>query len=260
MNENEKVIAALGMGDGREAKESDLQALLEKSQHTADVWSGRAKKLAEEKAALEAELRRVRSGQAVKDATESLTEADLGDTPKDFVETSGKVAAKLVEQAEGRQSEEIRKLREEIAARDSNAFLAAIGAANRKFFSDIAPGGDKAELWARFTDSNRETLAAIVQGHDVARFNRQVEAFYREIGVPNPSGGEGASAAPAPREIGGANGGTAADAAGERTYTTQEYLEALDRAETGFRANGDRKAYDAATSLLNKALAEGRVK
>ena len=262
MNDNEKVIAALGItGDGQEVKKDDLQAQLEKSQHTADVWSGRAKKLAEEKAALEEELRRVKSGQAVKDATDKLTEAELGDTPRDFVKTSGIVAASLVEQAEGRQTEELKKLREEIAERDKNVFLAAIQSANQKFFSDIAPGGDKAEMWAKFQASNRETLAAIMQTHDVARFTRQVDAFYREIGVPNPSGVQGGPAAPDPRStVGGESRADGVDPANGKTFTQQEYLAALDKAESDFRANGDVKAYRAATDALSKALNEGRVK
>ena len=261
MNGKEKVIAALGMGEGQEAQKDDLQAMLEKSQHTSEVWAGRARKLAEEKAALEEQLRRAKTDRAVTDATDRLTDDQLGDTPRDFVKTSGMVAASLVEQAEGRQTEELKKLREEIAERDKNVFLAAIESANRKFFSDVAPGGDKAEMWAKFTASNRETLAAIMQTHDAARFNQQVEAFYREIGVPNPSGVQGGSAAPDPRSTVGGESRAETDAhADGKTFTQDEYLAALDKAESDFRANGDVKAYRAATEALSKALNEGRVK
>lgn len=262
MNNSEKVIAALGeTGGGPEAGKEDLQAKLEKSMHTADVWSGRAKKLAEEKAALEEELRRIKSKDAVRNATERLTPEELGDTPKDFVETSGRVAAALVEEAEGRQTEELRKLREELAERDRNSFRDAIGAANRKFFEDVGPGGDKSAMWEQFKSNNRETLAAVMKTHDVARFNRMVEAFYREIGVPNPSGVQGGSVAPDPRStVGGQNGvGGGANADGQ-TFTQEQYLKALEKAEDDFRASGDVKAYRAATDALNRALNEGRVK
>lgn len=262
MNGNEKVMAALASaGEGQEVGKDDLQSQLEKSQHTADVWSGRARKLAEEKAALEEELRRIKSGAEVKAVTDKLTEAELGDTPKEFVEKSGLVAAKLVEQASGRQSEELKKLRAEIAERDRVSFLNAIGAANQKFFADVGPGGDKSAMWEQFKTSNRETFAAIMQTHDAARFNQLVGSFYREIGVPNPSGVQGASAVPDPRStVGGQNGvGSGADADG-RQFTQEQYLAALEKAEADFRANGDVKAYRAATDALNKALNEGRVK
>jgi len=262
MNDNEKVIAALGeTGAGTEIKKDDLQAQLEKSQHTADVWSGRAKKLAEENAAIKEELRQLKAGSAVKSVTEKLTPEELGDTPKDFVETSGKVAATLVEAAEGRQAEELKKLRAEIAEKDKNTFLNAIGTANQKFFADVGPGGDKTAMWEQFKANNRETFAAIMQTHDTARFNQMVGSFYREIGVPNPSGVQGGSAAPDPRStVGGQNGvggGTAADG---QQFTQEEYLAALEKAETDFRATGDIAAYRAATGALNKALNEGRVK
>lgn len=262
MNDNEKVIAALGeTGAGTEAKNDDLKSQLEKSQHTAEVWAGRTKKLAEENDALKKELQQLKSGNAVKAATESLTEADLGDTPRDFVEKSGLVAATLVEQAEGRQAEELKKLRAEIAERDRASFLNAIGSSNRKFFSDVGPGGDKAAMWEQFKSSNRETFAAVMQTHDVARFNQLVGAFYREIGVPNPSGEQGGAAVPDPRStVGGESGAETGARLDGKTFTQEEYLAALDKAESDFRATGDVKAYRAATEALGKALNEGRVK
>ena len=85
--------------------------------------------------------------------------------------------------------------------------------------------------------------------------------FYREIGVPNPSGVQGGSAAPDPRSTVGGESRAETDAhADGKTFTQDEYLAALDKAESDFRANGDVKAYRAATEALSKALNEGRVK
>ncbi len=262
MNESEKVKAALGeTGAGQEVSKEDSQAQLEKLQHTADVWSGRAKKLAEENAAMKEELRQLKAGSAVKSAADKLTPEELGDTPKEFVEASGRVAARLVGDAEARQAEELKRLRAEMAEKDENVFLNAIGAANQKFFADIGPGGDKSAMWEQFKSSNRETYEAIMHTHDTSRFNQLVGSFYREIGVPNPSGVQAGSVAPEPRStVGGQNGvgtGTAGDG---HTYTQDEYLAALDKAESDFRATGDVKAYRAATAALNSALNEGRVK
>jgi hypothetical protein len=261
MNDNEKVLAALGepKGNTENAGGEDLKAQLEKAQHASEVWGGRAKKLAEEKAALEEELRKVRASTEARDAVDKLTPEQLGDTPREFAEAAVTAAAGIMNGAQAKQNEELAKLRAEIAEKDRKAFLSQISAMNPRFFESVTPGGDKAAMWDKFRASNRETYAAIMASNDVGRFNNFVASFYREIGVPNPSGDYG-YAAPDPRSTAGSNGDVAPNATEGKTYTTQEYLDALDAAETSFRANGDRKAYDEATALLNKALKEGRVR
>lgn len=270
MNDNEKVLAALGNGDAAKSigdgKESSLEGQLEKAQHTSDVWAGRAKRLAAEKAKIEAEkaeveeeLRRLKSGSAAEAAVEKLTPEQLGDTPKEFAKAAVTAAAQLVSGAEGKHNEEMAKLRAEIAEKERKAFVDQIGMANPKFFNDVAVGGDKQAMWEQFKLSNRETFAAIMESNDTSRFNRFVGQFYREIGVPNPSGSQGGSAVPEPRTtVGGPQGGGAVVEDGKK-YTTDEYLKLLDEAEEDFRVNKDLKAYQAKTSALNKALNEGRV-
>ncbi len=261
MNDSEKVLAALEepksttVNGGGE----DLKAALEKAQHTSDVWSGRAKKLAEEKAALEEQLRKFRANSEARDAVDSLDPEQLGDTPKEFATAAVTAAANMMNGAQAKQSEELAKLRAEIAEKDRKSFLTQISTMNPRFFEAITPGGDKSDMWARFRNSNRETYEAIMASNDVGRFNNFVASFYREIGVPNPSGDYG-YAAPDPRTTTGGNSGATLSVSDGKTYTTQEYLEALDKAETDFRANGDRKAYDAVTAALNTALKEGRVR
>lgn len=263
MNENEKVVAALGGSEpaGKTGDERDARiAELEKQLQSERVEHGRLRQALDRNAALEDELRKLKSGSVAKEEAAKLTDEELKGTPREFVETAGGVAATLVAAADGRTDEKIKALRAEMDARDKNAFLSQIGMQNAQFFNDVAPGGDKAAMWEKFKASNRETFAAIMSTHDVARFNMFVGSFYREIGVPNPSGGQGGSAAPEPRTtVGGPQGGQGGDQDG-KTYTSEEYLKALEESEDKFRRDGDRKAYEATTAVLNKALNEGRVK
>ena len=152
------------------------------------------------------------------------------------------------------------KLRSEIAERDRRAFYGEIGRDNPKFFDSIAPGGDKASIWAQFKARNKETYDAIMATHDVSRFNSLVGMFYREIGVKNPAGGSGTSAAPEPKPSGGGTQSPGQDDAdGQKQYTTDEYLAELQKAEEA-RDSGDMATYHTMTARLNKALNEGRVK
>ena len=84
--------------------------------------------------------------------------------------------------------------------------------------------------------------------------------FYREIGVKNPAGGSGTSAAPEPKPSGGGTQSPGQDDAdGQKQYTTDEYLAELQKAEEA-RDSGDMATYRTMTARLNKALNEGRVK
>ena len=260
MNENEKVEAALGGGHSEDAGAgADIAKELEKSRHTNEVLAGRLKAQGEEVKQLREEVRKLNADKAAGEVVDKLTPEQLGDTPKAYAQTAAAVTAQVVEEVKEAQKDEVDKLRAEIAERDKRAFYGQIGRENAKFFDDIAPGGDKASMWTQFKAENKETYDAIMATHDVARFNTLVGSFYRRIGVKNPAGATGTSAAPEP---GNAGGGTTSpvqdDADGQKKYTTDEYLKELEKAEEA-RDNGDMATYRAVTARLNKALNEGRV-
>lgn len=261
MNENEnKVEAALGGGQNAGAGESDIAKELEKSRHTNEVLAGRIKAQGEEVKSLRAEIRALKAGKAADEVVENLTPEQLGDTPKAYAQTAAVVSTQVAEEVRAAQKDEVDKLRAEMAERDKRAFYGEIGRANSKFFDDIAPGKDKAPMWAQFKERYKETYDAIMETHDVERFNSLVGMFYRELGVKNPAGGSGAVAAPDPRTAGG--GGTqlpGQDDADQKQYTSDEYLAELEKAEEA-RDSGDMATYRTMTARLNKALNEGRVK
>ncbi|MGN0845632.1 MAG: hypothetical protein ACI4QT_10500 [Kiritimatiellia bacterium] len=260
MNENEKVEAALGGGqnsdDGRTA---EIAKELEKSRHTNEVLAGRLKAQGEEVKQLREEVRKLNAGKTAGEVVDKLTPEQLGDTPKAYAQTAAAVSAQIVDEAQAAQKNEVEKLRAEIAERDKRSFYGQIGRDNAKFFDDIAPGGDKATIWAQFKAENKETYDAIMATHDVDRFNTLVGSFYRRIGVKNPSGGSGTVAAPDPGNRGGGNPTLGQDDAdGQKKYTADEYLKEVEKAEEA-RDSGDMATYRALTARLNKALNEGRV-
>lgn len=260
MNDNDKVEAALGGGqDAGGDGTSDLAKELEKSRHTNEVLAGRLKAQGEEVKQLREEVRKLNAGKVAGEVVDKLTPEQLGETPKEYAQTAAAVSARVVEEAQAAQKDEVDKLRAEIAERDKRAFYSQIGRDNAKFFGDIAPGGDKASSWLQFRAENKETYDAIMATHDVSRFNSLVESFYRRIGVRNPSRGSGTVAAPDPGSSGGGNPVPGqGDADGQKKYTTDEYLKELDKAEEA-RDSGDMETYRTMTVRLNKALNEGRV-
>ncbi len=260
MNEN-KVEAALGGGQEAGAGDNaDIAKELEKSRHTNEVLAGRIKAQGEEVKNLRAEIRALKAGKAADEVVEKLTPEQLGETPKAYAQTAAVVSAQVAEEVRAAQKDEVDKLRSEIAERDRRAFYGEIGRDNPKFFDSIAPGGDKASIWAQFKARNKETYDAIMATHDVSRFNSLVGMFYREIGVKNPAGGSGTSAAPEPKPSGGGTQSPGQDDAdGQKQYTTDEYLAELQKAEEA-RDSGDMATYRTMTARLNKALNEGRVK
>ena len=260
MNENEnKVEAALGGGQNAGAGESDIAKELEKSRHTNEVLGGRIKAQGEELKSLRAEIRALKAGKAADEVVENLTPEQLGDTPKAYAQTAAVVSTQVAEEVRAAQKDEVDKLRAEMAERDKRAFYGEIGRANSKFFDDIAPGKDKAPMWAQFKERYKETYDAIMETHDVERFNSLVGMFYRELGVKNPAGGSGTVAAPDPRATGGGTQSPGQDDAdGQKQYTSDEYLAELQKAEEA-RDSGDMATYRTMTARLNKALNEGRV-
>lgn len=262
MNENEnKVEAALegghevGVGEA-----SDVARELEKSRHTNEVMAGRLKAQGEELKQLREEVRKLNADKAAGEVVDKLTPEQLGETPKGYAQTAAAVSAQIAEETKAEQKGELDKLRAEIAERDKRAFYGEIGRGNPKFFNDISAGGDKASIWAQFKARNKETYDAIMATHDVARFNSLVGTFYLEIGVKNPARGSGSAAAPDPKaSVGGTQSPGQDDADGQKTYTTEEYLAELEKAE-GARDGGDMATYRTVTARLNKALNEGRVK
>ena len=261
MSNTEKAKAALAIDDGSEHKggtgeeQPNQNAELEKARHTADVWAGRAKQLQEEKKSLEEKLRKFESGQALDNALKMLSPEEKHDTPDEYLGAAGKVAGKLVDDAQAATEEKIAKLRQEIAEREEKTFLANISQRHSEFFNSVSPGGDKDEYWQRFKANNRETFAAIMSTHDEARFGNLVNAFYRELGLPVP--GAGATASLTPRTTGGPS--PAGSGGQSETLTQQEYLAELEKAEDARRA-GDMKTYREINDRLKAALNEGRVK
>lgn len=260
MDSNEKVEAALGGGQGAGAGDNaDIAKELEKSKHTNEVMAGRLKAQGEELKQLRKEVRKLNANKVAAEVVDKLTPEQLGETPRNYAQTAVAAAAQVVEEAAAAQKDEVEKLRAEIAERDKRAFYGQIGKENAKFFDDIAPGGDKAAMWAQFKAENKETYDAIMATHDTARFNTLVGSFYRRIGVKNPTGGSGTSAAPEPGSSGGGNPTPGQDGADDqKKYTTDEYLKELEKAEEA-RDSGDMATYRTVTARLNKALNEGRV-
>ena len=260
MDNNDKVEAALGGGqDAGDGKNADLAKELEKSRHTNEVLGGRLKAQGEELKQLREEMRKLKANKVAGEVVDKLTPEQLGETPRNYAETAAAVTAQVVEEAQAAQKDEVDKLRAEIEERDKRAFYGQIGRENAQFFEDIAPGGDKATMWAQFRTENKETYDAIMATHDTARFNTLVASFYRRIGAKNPAGGSGTSAAPEPGSSGGGNPTAGQDDAdGQKKYTTDEYLKELEKAEEA-RDNGDMATYRTVTARLNKALNEGRV-
>lgn len=261
MNETEKAKAALagiggGENTGAEGAANNAQSdELEKLRHAKDVWAGRAKQYQEEKKALEEKLRKLESGQVLDDALKSLSEDDRRDTPDEYLGASGKVAMRIVDKATASQSEEIARLRAEMAERDSRQFLANIGSRHRDFFDSVQPGGDKKEYWDKYVANNRETFEAVMATRDEARFENLVNGFYRELGIP--VSGAGASASPTPSTTGGPS--PAGYRGNDNTVmTTDQYLKELERAED-MRRQGNMKEYREINDRLKRALNEGRV-
>ena len=261
MTENDKVEAALGGGQGAgDGGDATIAKELEKSRHTNEVLAGRLKAQGEEVKQLREKVRTLEAGHAAGEVVDKLPPEMLGDTPKGYAQTAAVVSAQVVEEAKAAQKDELDKLRAEIEERDRRVFFGEIGRANPKFFDDIAPGGDKASIWAQFKAENQETYDAIMASHDVARFNNLVGSFYSRLGVKNPAGGSGTVAvAPEPGSSGGGSQQPGNDDAdGQKKYTTDEYLKELEKAEEA-RYSGDMATYRAVTARLNKALNEGRV-
>ena len=265
MSDTEKAKAALagnGGGEGNgdtgaaaEKPQAGQASELEKAKHTADVWAGRAKQLQEEKKALEEKLRKFESGQAVDAALKSLTPEEKSDTPDEYLGASGRMAAKLVGDAQAATKEEIERIRQEMAAEREKSFYANIAQRYGDFFDSVGPGGDKSEYWERFKANNRETFDAVMSNHDEARFGALVGTFYRELGLPAP--GAGATASPTPSTTGGPSpAGFPRDA---QTLTSEQYLKELERAEE-MRRSGDMKGWRELNDRLKSALNEGRVK
>lgn len=256
-----KVAAALAVGgdvNGEGVNEPTPNAEEIKKEHTESVWAGRAKKLAEEKAALQKELNELKSKRTLESALESIPQEVKGDTPDEITRPALAGAQRMVDEFAGKTEEELKKLRAEMADRDRKMFVSQIGAQNPKFFESVAPGGDKAKMWADFVSLNAETYKSINASNDVGRFNSFVAQFYSYIGSPNPSGNAGIASAPEPRSALGGIGQGGGDQ-NDKVYTTQEYLAEIERAEDAQRA-GDMNTYRAITASLGKALKEGRVK
>lgn len=260
MGTENKVEAALNGSPTEGGGQSEIDELRKQLQ-TERVEAGRLKKAMEENARLKAENEKLKAGGAIDAAISEVPENLREETTDGILRASVTGAQKLVDKATGELREENRKLREEMDRRDYNSFVQNLSVQHAKFFESVAPGGDKAQMWEAFKASNKETFGAIMASHDVARFGELVDAFYRKIGIPNPSGVKAATAAPDPAHSdGGTHEAVTTGDDQSKKYTGEEYLRLLEQAETDFRNHTiDLTKYRAVTAGLNKALREGRV-
>lgn len=259
---NEKVSAALAIDGGAAGGEgnSELATQLEKEKHTSSVWAGRAKSLSDENARLKEKIRQLEAGKTV-DATLANIPAEVkGDTPDEITRPALEGARRMVEDATAELDKKIEQMKAAGQQQAHQSFLQQIGIRHGRFFDSVGAGGDKEKMWTQFKNANRETYEAVIASNDASRFDMLVNQFYSYIGAPNPSGGTGGSAAPDPSTSAGGPQNTATiDPDGQKQYTSQEYLQLLEKAED-YRNAGDMKTYREMTAKLSKALNEGRVK
>lgn len=255
-----KVLAALGAGspEKKGGENTDLTSELEKANHKADVWAGRAKSLSDENAELKRKLAEAEARSRAERVAEAIPADVKKDIPDDYLKASITGTQHVVDEAMAGIKKENDDLRKQMKEQNDRSFMNEIGMRHGSFFEEVGAGGSKEQLWNQFRDQNKETFKAIMDSHDTTRFASFVEQFYTRIGSPNPSGVRGGAAAPEPgKAIGGAPTVTQDDQG--KQYTQQEYLTELERAEEARNA-GDMATYRAVTQKLTKALNEGRVK
>ena len=225
MSASEDVVAALsrkgtqpGEGGG-----DNLAGELEKVKHTADMWAGRAKQIAQENAELKEKLRKLEAGSGAKAVVEKLTPEQLGDLPKEYAETILGASSQMMQAAQEKQEAELKAMRAEIEEGNRKVFLAQIGARHEQFFDLVKPGGANAKIWEEFKEAHKETFEGIMTSHDSGRFDRFVSDFCRVYGVSDPSGAKATTTTPDPVTTGG--GKQVVQTNDKKVYTPEEYAE-----------------------------------
>ena len=263
----DKVLAALSTKGGEPQTTEPGKGTadeLQKAQHTAQVWGGRARQLSEEKAALAQEnaelkekLRKLEAGSEAKAVVEKLTPEQLGDLPKEYAGTMAAVSVGVVQAAEAKHEAEMAKLREEMQEGNRRLFQSQIGAKHEKFFDLVAPGGANADVWEQYKADNVETFKAIMETQDHARFDRFVADFCRVVGISEPSGAKAATSTPDPVTTGA--GKPAVQTDGSKKFYTPEEYDALEKKAMQLRAT-NYKEYLTLRDELENILVENRIK
>lgn len=254
---SEEINKALSTSETKKDGDNpDLQSELEKAQHSAEVWAGRAKAQGEELKKLREENEKLKASKSI-DATVSAIPTEVkGDTPDDYLKPAIAGAKKLVDEATASLREENQKLRDDIAKREDRIFAEQLALRHPKFFDQVTPGKDKESAWEQFKKLNKETYEAVMSSRDASRFDSLIDSFYCTIGVPNPEQA-GASATPSPSNAGGVQP-SAHDNGNKDTMTTTEFMELRRKAEE-FRKAGDMKSWREIDARLREALNAGRV-
>ena len=252
---SEEIEKALSMGgEKKDGGNPDLQAQLEKAQHSAEVWAGRARTNADEVKRLREENEKLKAAKSVEATVSAIPKEVKGDTPDEYLKPAVAGAKHLVDEAVASLREENQKLREENEKREERIFAEQLALRHPKFFGQITPGKDKEKAWEQFKEHNKETYKAIMESRDASRFETLVNSFYCTIGVPNPEQA-GASASPSPSNAGGVQ---QVQTPKKDTMTTTEFMDLRRKAEE-FRKAGDMKSWREIDTQLREALNAGRV-
>lgn len=253
----ESVMAALsrkgtqpGEGGG------DNLAELEKVKHTADMWAGRARQISQENAELKEKLRKLEAGSGAKAIVAKMTPEQLGDLPKEYVESMLGASAQMMQAAQEKQEAELKAMRAEMEEGNRKVFLAQVGARHEQFFDLVKPGGANAKIWEEFKEAHKETFEGIMTSHDSGRFDRFVSDFCRVYGVSDPSGAKATTTTPDPVTTGGGNQVVQTD--DKKVYTPEEYAE-LEKKLMRLRATNYQE-YLKMRDEVEQILIDGRVR
>lgn len=258
MNDKEQIEQALSTGEAdKGGGDAELQAKLEKAQHTAEMWAGRAKTQGEELKKLREEVEQLKAGKSAAETVAAIPAEVKGDTPDDYLKPALAGAKMMVDGAMKELREENERLKEEQERIEARNFADKLQSLHRKFFEEVTPGKDKEAAWKEFKELNKETYGSVMSGRDATRFSKFVDSFYRYIGVQNPDKAGNGAAAPSPTTTGGAQPG--GDNASKATMTTAEFVSERHRAEELRRA-GRMDEWRELDARLRDALNSGRVK
>lgn len=265
-DKTESIIGAIGgnaEGSGNGGA-PDYKALYEEAQkklQSEKVEAGRLRKEIEANDALRKEIEELKKSKRTEEAIAALPDDLKTEVPDDIQRTSAIIAQKSVDAAMQGTNERLARLekeREELARRELDARL---NSSFPGFGRDIGPGGDKREAWEKYQTRNAQTIAHAIATADFETLKYHIEMFYRDIGLPPPSGDQGGTAAPDPRAMGGGIGSQTATLQPGKNYTANEYRRILDDAQAKFQRHIlSYKEYADICEELSKAYREGRVK
>jgi len=246
-------------GDASAARIAELERQLQQER----VESGRLRKANDELAQLRAENAQLKAAQRGDGSAiiSSLPKDVVEPVPDDIKRMTGAAIETAVSDAITKEREryeaELAKLREEGAQSRRTSFARQINTAYPSFFADTREGGKLYAQWSEYMERNGDSLGKCLGSFDYDATKYHIDRFYSEYGISNPSGGQGGTAAPEPRSIGGGVNPGAGDQ--KKTYTYAEYNELRKKAHA-LRDAYDFEKYRALAKELDDAIAEGRVK